>query len=104
MIQVNGTFIEERRKENLIERLTPKKAAVRQESPGILSESGFLRLPQIVGDLSSTPRVTPLVPVGKSTLWAWVKAGKFPEPIKIGPRTTVWRVADVRARLENRRA
>jgi prophage regulatory protein len=102
MIQVNGTLIQERRKENLVELLTVKKAA-RPEHIGVLSESGFLRLPQIVGDPNSVPRVPPLVPVGKSTLWAWVKAGKFPEPVKLGPRTTVWRVADVRAWLENRK-
>ena len=57
-----------------------------------LADSGFLRINQIVG-----PRG--LVPVGKSTIWAWIKQGKFPNPIKLGPRTTVWQVADVRAWL-----
>jgi len=30
------------------------------------------------------------VPVGKSTIWLWVKQNRFPSPIKIGPRTTAW--------------
>ena len=103
MIQVNGTLIQERRKENLVERPRLKEVAARPEHPGILSENGFLRLPQIVGAPNSVPRIPPLVPVGKSTLWAWVKAGKFPVPVKLGPRTTVWRVADVRSWLEKQR-
>lgn len=36
-----------------------------------------------------------LFPFGKSTLWAWVKAGKFPRPYKLGPRITVWTHSDV---------
>ena len=70
MIQVNGSLIQERRKENLAERLRIK------EHPSLLSENGFLRLPQIVGDWNTTPRIPPLVPISKSTLWVWVKAGK----------------------------
>jgi predicted DNA-binding transcriptional regulator AlpA len=103
MIQVNGSLIQERRKENLAERPRIKEATLRPEHPSLLSENGFLRLPQIVGDWNTTPRIPPLVPISKSTLWVWVKAGKFPEPIKLGPRTTVWRVADVRFWLEKQR-
>lgn len=47
----------------------------------------FLRLPQVLAR----------VPVSKSTLWGWVRAGKFPKPIKLGPMTTVWRESDVSA-------
>ena len=39
-------------------------------------------------------------PVGKSTWWAKVKAGEYPQPVKLGPRTTAWRVEDIRALLE----
>ena len=35
------------------------------------------------------------IPVGKSTWWEGVKAGRFPQPIKLGPRITVWRVEDI---------
>ena len=40
------------------------------------------------------------VPVGKSTWWEGVKSGRFPAPIKLGPRITVWKVADIEALLE----
>jgi len=33
--------------------------------------------------------------VGKSTWWAGVKSGRFPQSVKLGPRTTAWRVEDI---------
>jgi prophage regulatory protein len=54
---------------------------------------GFVRLAAILG-----PRGP--VPVSKSTWWAGVKAGRFPQPLKLGPRITVWRVEDIRALLD----
>jgi predicted DNA-binding transcriptional regulator AlpA len=33
-----------------------------------------------------------------------VKSGRFPEPIKLGPRITVWRVEDIRELIENNSA
>lgn len=38
-------------------------------------------------------RVTELsnmLSIGKSTIWAWVKKGRFPKPIQISSRMTVW--------------
>jgi predicted DNA-binding transcriptional regulator AlpA len=57
-----------------------------------LSDTGFLRIWQIVGDKNNAP----LIPVGKSTWWAGVKSGRFPQPVKLGQRTTAWRVEDIR--------
>ena len=28
--------------------------------------------------------------IAKSTIWLWVSEGKFPKPIKLSPRITVW--------------
>ena len=53
----------------------------------------FLRLKQIIG----TPKDRGRVPVSASTWWAGVRAGRFPQPIKLGPRTTVWRESDIEA-------
>jgi len=38
--------------------------------------------------------VLQLIPVRKSTWWAWCKQGKAPAPIRLG-RCTFWRYADV---------
>lgn len=60
-----------------------------------IPQDGYLRLSQIIGNKSAVPPIPPIIPVSKSTWWAGVKSGKFPSPIKIGPRTTVWRVEDI---------
>jgi prophage regulatory protein len=52
-----------------------------------LQETGFLRLPQVLQ----------IVPVGKSTWWAGVKSGRYPKGQKLSPRTTAWKVEDIRA-------
>ncbi len=41
------------------------------------------------------PAFTGLINVSKSTLWHWVKIGKFPQPIKLSERVTVWKAEDV---------
>lgn len=62
-----------------------------------LPETGFLRLPQIIGDPKAEPPIPPIIPVKKSCWWAGVASGRFPKPVKLGPRVTVWRVEDIRA-------
>ncbi|TMQ78400.1 helix-turn-helix transcriptional regulator [Candidatus Accumulibacter phosphatis] len=62
-----------------------------------LPETGFLRLPQIIGDPKAEPPTPPIIPVKKSCWWKGVKTGRFPKPIKLGPRVTAWRVEDIRA-------
>ncbi len=52
-----------------------------------LPETGFVRLPTILS----------VIPISKSTWWNWVKAGRAPKPIKLGPRTTAWRAEDIRS-------
>jgi prophage regulatory protein len=44
------------------------------------------------------------IPVSKSTWWAGVRSGQFPQPLKLGPRTTVWKAEDIRALFEERLA
>lgn len=38
-----------------------------------------------------------LLPISRSTWLNGVKTRKYPKPVKLGPRTTVWRVEDIRA-------
>jgi len=35
-------------------------------------------------------QVSEKVGIGKSTVWLWVKQNKFPKPLKLSPRVTVW--------------
>jgi prophage regulatory protein len=41
-----------------------------------------------------------LIPVSRSTWWAWCAAGRAPQPIRLG-RTTCWRYSDIIAFIEN---
>jgi len=66
-----------------------------------LPETGYLRLSQILGNCKANPPTTPLIPIGKSSWWAGVKSGRYPKPVKLGPRTTAWRVEDIRHLIEN---
>ena len=63
-----------------------------------LPSTGYLRLPQIIGD----PRrgIPALIPVSRSTWWAGVKSGRYPKPVKLGPRTTVWKAEDIATFIE----
>lgn len=65
-----------------------------------LPQTGYLRLPQIIGNAKAEPPIPAVFPVGKSTWWQGVKDGRFPKPVKLGPRTTAWRVEDIRALIE----
>lgn len=66
-----------------------------------LPETGFMRLRQIVGNPAADPPTSPLIPVSPSTWWAGVRTGRFPQPVKLGPKTTAWRVEDIRALIES---
>ncbi|WP_394730741.1 helix-turn-helix transcriptional regulator [Altererythrobacter sp. GH1-8] len=63
-----------------------------------LPETGFVRLPTIIGD-RRTGRPG-LIPVGPTTWWNGVRSGRFPKPVKLGPRITAWRVEDIKALLD----
>lgn len=62
-----------------------------------LPQTGFVRVSQIVGRPKANPPIPPIIPVSEATWWAGVKSGRFPPAVKLGPRTTVWRVEDIRA-------
>ncbi len=62
-----------------------------------LPETGFLRLSQIIGSSKAEPPIPAIIPVCKSAWWAGVKSGRYPKPVKLGPRVTAWRVEDIRA-------
>ncbi|WP_082139960.1 helix-turn-helix transcriptional regulator [Desulfovibrio sp. TomC] len=71
-------------------------------TPQNLSDSALLRLPQVVGDQKRG--IAPLVPVCKSTWWQWVREGKAPKPVRIGPRCVAWRASEIRVFLDGLKA
>lgn len=61
----------------------------------------LLRLKDIIGDPKAKPPIPPIIPVSKSTWWSGIKTGRFPAPVKLGPRTTAWRESDIQAIIES---
>ena len=72
-----------------------------QSKVASLPETGYVRLPQIIGNPKSNPPIPAIIPVSKSTWWNGIKEGRFPKSFKLGPRTTVWRVEDIRRLIES---
>ena len=52
-----------------------------------LENESLLRLPQVLN----------IIPISKSAWWQGCKEGRYPKPIKLGPRTTVWKASDIAA-------
>jgi predicted DNA-binding transcriptional regulator AlpA len=63
------------------------------QDKAIPCHAGFLRLRRILAPEGP-------IPVSKSTWWAGVRDGRFPQPMKLGPRTTVWRAEHIHELLE----
>jgi hypothetical protein len=61
----------------------------------------LLRLKQIIGDPKANPPIKAIIPISKSSWWEGVKTGRYPEAIKLGANTTVWREDDVRRLIDN---
>ena len=58
----------------------------------------LLRLKQIIGDKKAS--IPPLVPVSRSNWWSGVKSGRYPQPVKLGPATTCWRLSDIQRLMQ----
>jgi predicted DNA-binding transcriptional regulator AlpA len=56
-----------------------------------LTENSLLRIAQVLE----------LIPISRSAWWQGVKSGKYPKPVKIGPRTSAWRYGDIAALLKS---
>jgi prophage regulatory protein len=48
-------------------------------------EERFIRLPEVVRRVG----------ISRSSVWLWVRQGRFPRPVRVGPRVTCWRESEV---------
>ncbi|TPW26001.1 helix-turn-helix transcriptional regulator [Pararhizobium mangrovi] len=55
-----------------------------------LPETGFVRLETVLA----------YIPVSRSTIFSWIQQGRFPQQVKLGPRTSAWRAEDIRALID----
>jgi prophage regulatory protein len=68
------------------------RRSVVMQSP--VPERGLCRLKSIIKPQGP-------IPVSRSTWWAGVKSGRFPAPVKLGPRITAWRDADIQQLIDS---
>ena len=52
----------------------------------VLPDEGYVRLSTILK----------VFPIGRSTWYQGVQSGKYPKPVKLGERTSAWRVSDIK--------
>ena len=62
--------------------------------PKPMPQEGFVRLPQVLHVLG----------ISTSAWWNGIKTGKYPQSVKLGPRTTVWKVEEIRALIRQTEA
>jgi prophage regulatory protein len=56
-----------------------------------------------IASLTSSPDLTFLrerqvlarIPVSRATWWRWVKDGRAPKPVRLGPGIVAWRASDI---------
>jgi prophage regulatory protein len=57
-------------------------------------KDGFVRVSSILAPKGP-------LPISRSSWRAGVASGRYPKPVKLGPRTTAWRVSDLRALMDD---
>ena len=72
---------------------------IRLSTNGVTKKNKLLRVRDIVRDKKSG--TFGYLPISKSAWWQGVADGKYPQPIKLGPKTTCWRESDILALINN---
>jgi len=57
-----------------------------------LPDSSFVRLNQLLS--------TAIIPFSAATAWRRVREGTFPQPVRVSPQVTAWRVGEIRQWLK----
>lgn len=63
-------------------------------SPPALPQFGFVRMRDLVGDRKRG--TLGIIPVTRACIHRWIYNGKFPKPLKISSKVSVWPVAVIR--------
>lgn len=48
-----------------------------------------------INQLASSKSFRGYLPISKPTIWRWVKEGRLPKPILLGPKVTAWDLDEV---------
>lgn len=73
----------------------------KQESPAPAVMSAIEKINQVrkempqAGYIRQALLIPHIIPVSPATLWRWVKLQQFPQPVRLSPRVTAWRIDDI---------
>lgn len=76
------------------DRLVSKPSLVNFGDMRMHNDDLLLRLPQVIGPYG-------LLPISRSAFYAGIRTGRFPKPIRLGPRTSAWSKAAIIAVIED---
>jgi len=79
---------------------TSRKKLTYEEVNHKLPPEGFVRINQLCNHKGTRG----ILSISKSSFWAGVREKRFPAPVHLGPRTTAWRVQDIRRLIEGEAA
>jgi predicted DNA-binding transcriptional regulator AlpA len=58
-----------------------------------MERSTFIR----INRLATTPSRQGRLPLSANSIWRLTREGKFPQPVRLSPGTTAWRLSDIEA-------
>ena len=61
---------------------------------------GYTRISKIIGDKNAKPPVDGLIPMSKPSWYRGVKAGRYPEIVKIGPNMSACKNSELNELME----
>ena len=76
---------------------TPRKPSRTQRRADSTAQKASYISPQA---LLRLPKVLAIYPVGRSTWWKGIAEGRYPRPVKLGPRSVAWRASEILALVE----
>jgi prophage regulatory protein len=67
-------------------------------SQPVIPAEGFVRVSQLIG--CRWRGIVPILPISRSGLYAAIREGRIPPPVKLGPKIIAWPAEQVREMLD----
>lgn len=64
----------------------------------VIPAEGFVRVSQLIG--CRRRGIVPILPISRSGMYAAIREGRIPAPLKLGPKVIAWPAEQIRAMIE----
>jgi prophage regulatory protein len=79
-----------------------KPRVKRPTSQPVIPAEGLVRVSALLGDRRRG--LPAILPISRSGLYAWIRDGRWPAPIRLGPKIIAWPAQQIRETLDAMRA